>query len=114
VNRKALDILVYSLITLFIALNVVDLVLTATVLNMGDGKEANPYLSHYNVRGVTWLDAVFKVMIACLIGYCLHRLYEYCLRDDSSIAEILIFITLTVSNVYYVYVVTRNLQVLLR
>ena len=110
---KPLDKLVYFLLVLFVALNVADLALTVAGINFAGEKERNPLLGHYNLGGVTLLDAALKMLIASLMSYALYRLYKYSLRDDSPIAEILILVTLVVSNIYYGYVVAGNVSVLI-
>lgn len=110
---KQMDNLVYSLICLFVLLNLFDLLLTIHGVNLGLAKEGNPYLSHYNIRGVTIIDAAFKLAIAITMGAALYLLYQYSKKDDSPIAERLILTTLIIGNSYYIYLVCKNSLILL-
>jgi len=107
---KEFNKIVYSLIVLFMVLNVVDLALTVYGVGL-DGTEETGLIFD---RGVTWLTGGAKLFIAALLSYSLYRLYRYSLRDDSPIAEIVIFFTLIAQNIYYLYVVANNLNVLMK
>lgn len=91
-------------------LNALDLITTTIGLN---------YLGHTEDPGsrlfqgrVTWLDVVLKMSIAALICFALYQLYLFSLDDDSPIAERVIALTLGLGNLYYLYVLIRNIWIL--
>jgi len=100
------------LITLLIVLNVLDILLTQTILHYG-GEETNVQYEHFNTTGIRPIDYVQKIGYSFLMGAVVLVQYWVSLRKNSKFGVVASYVMLIVLNLFYTYVVVNNIQVLI-
>ena len=100
------------LITLLIVLNVLDILLTSTILYYGGGESNVRWWGHFNTIGIRPIDYFLKIGLTFLMGVIIFVQYWISLRKNSKFGMIVAYILPIVLIIFYTYVVIHNIQVL--
>ena len=104
--------LLVVLMVLLVVLNILDILLTKEVLYYGGG-EARELWGHFNVIGIQSIDYFLKIGASLLMVGVVFVQYWFSLRKNSKFGVIFSYVMLIGLNVFYLWVVIHNTQVLI-
>ena len=99
------------LVILVVCLNVIDVATTVVILLCGGG-EANMHFAHFNVSGIGIFDYLTKGALCVFWATAMFALHWISRKENSKVGMIAGYLMLMAVNLFYLWVVTNNLQVL--